>query len=297
MVRPAALLFCLAFASPLLAQTFDVVSVKLHSPEPGIAGLSGNQSQRPDGSITITNMPAATLIARAYDIAPVDMVGLPGWAMSDRYDLNATASLRGVVTAAQRAAMMKSMLADRFKLVAHVQPREQSTYDLVLARKGGALGSGITRSDTDCEKVIADRTAAQSATPQPGQPPRPDLKAAPPACSFRSLDGRTRNAFGDGGGAQGDLLEGEGTMAMLANLLRLSAGRIVVDKTGLAGSYRVRMTYDQMSARRGPDVPVPENAGPSVFVALPDQLGLKLESSRTPVDTLVIDRLEKPSEN
>jgi uncharacterized protein (TIGR03435 family) len=57
------------------------------------------------------------------------------------------------------------------------------------------------------------------------------------------------------------------------------------------------MTYDQMSARRGPDVQIPDNAGPSVFVALPEQLGLKLESSKTMVDTLVIDRLERPTEN
>ena len=62
-------------------------------------------------------------------------------------------------------------------------------------------------------------------------------------------------------------------------------------------SYRVRMTYDQTSARRGPDVQIPDNAGPSVFVALPDRLGLKLESSKTMVDTLVIERLERPTEN
>jgi uncharacterized protein (TIGR03435 family) len=224
------------------------------------------------------------------------MAGLPGWAMSERYDFKATASLT-VATDDQRAAMMKAMLAERFNLAVHVEQREQSNFDLVLARNDGPLGAGITRSDTDCEKVIAERTAAQAATPQVGPPPRPDLKAPPPPCSFRSLDSRTRNTFGDGGGAQGDLLEGEGTMAMLASLLRLSAGRVVVDKTGLAGSYRVRMTYDQMSARRGPDVQIPDNAGPSVFVALPEQLGLKLESSKTMVDTLVIDRLERPTEN
>ena len=294
----AALLLTLAFASPVLAQTFDVVSIKPHPPEQGIAALNSGQTQRPDGSLMMTNVPAALFISRAYGIAPVNMVGLPAWATSVRYDLNATASLPGVATAEQRAAMLKAMLADRFQLSLHVEPREQSTYDLVLARKDGPLGPGITRSDTDCAKVIAERAADQAPTPQqPGPPPRPDLKAPPPPCSFRSLDGRTRNTFGDGGGAQGDLLEGEGTMAMLANLLRLSAGRVVVDKTGLAGSYRVRMTYDQMSARRGPDVQIPENAGPSGFVALPDQLGLKLESSRRPVETLVIDRLERPSEN
>ena len=107
----------------------------------------------------------------------------------------------------------------------------------------------------------------------------------------------TRGRIGDSGAAQGGLLEGEGTTAMLAGVLRLSVDRPVVDQTSLAGSYRVRMTYDRDSARRRPDVPVPDDAGPSVFVALPEQLGLKLEPSRTPVDFLVIDHLERPTGN
>jgi uncharacterized protein (TIGR03435 family) len=158
------------------------------------------------------------------------------------------------------------------------------------------LGPGITAIETDCVKVSAERTAAAVAAPQAGPPPFPDFKT-PPTCSFRSLDSRTRDRSGDGGGAQGDLLEGEGTMAMLASLLRLSAVRLVVDKTGLAGSYRVRMNYDQMSARRRPDEQLPDNAGPSVFSAVQEQLGLKLESSKTMVDHLIIDRLERPTEN
>ena len=256
MTGRAALLLVFASAAPLTAQSFDVVSITLHPPEQGIAALNSNQTQRPGGSITMTNMPAALSTSRAYGIAPVNMAGLPGWAMSERYDLNAAASLTGVATGDQRAAMMKAMLAERFELAVHVEQRGQSNFDLVLARKDATLGPGITRSDTDCEKVIAERTAAQAATPQAGSPPRFDFEA-PPSCSFR----------------------------------------VVVDKTGLAGSYRVRMNSDQTSARRGPDVQVPDNAGPSVLVALPEQLGLKLESSKTMVDTLVIERLERPTEN
>jgi uncharacterized protein (TIGR03435 family) len=295
MPKLAALLL-VAYASPALGQTFDVVSVRPHPEEQGIARFNSNVSDRPDGGVSITNLPASFFIGRAYGIAPANMVGLPGWAMNDRYDLNATASLTGA-TAEQRAAMMKAMLADRFKLAAHVEPREQASYDLVLVRKDGAVGSGIARIETDCAKVAAERTAAAlAAAPRAGPPPMPDFKT-PPQCAFRSIDSRTRDRMGDGAGAQGDLLEGEGTMAMLASMLRLSAGRLVVDKTGLAGSYKVRVNYDQMSARRGPDVQVPDTAGPSVFVALPEQLGLKLEPSRAMVDTLIIDRLERPSEN
>jgi uncharacterized protein (TIGR03435 family) len=303
MAARVAFLLSLALATPLLAQnppatgalTFDVVSVKRRPPEPGIAGLSSNMAERPDGGITMTNVPVATIIARAYGIAPVNMASLPGWAMSERYDLSATSSLPSA-NAEQRQAMLRAMLADRFQLATHVEKREQDTFELVLARKDATLGSGLVKIDTDCATVMAERTAAQASRAQAGPPPPPDFKT-PPQCSFRSLDARTRERMGDGGGAQGDLLEGEGTMAMLANLLRLSAGRLVVDETGLAGSYRVRMNYDQMSARRGPEVQPPADAGPSVFVALPEQLGLKLESTRTPVDTLVIDRLERPTEN
>ena len=106
-----------------------------------------------------------------------------------------------------------------------------------------------------------------------------------------------RERLGDGQSAQGGLLEGEGTMATLAGALRLGAGRLVVDKTGLTGSYRVTLNFDAAFARRPPDVQPPENAGPSVFVALPNQLGLKLEASKTMVDTLVVDHLERPAEN
>jgi len=292
----AALLLSLAFASPLLAQTFDVVSVKRHSQEQGIAALNSNQSQRPDGSISMTNMPAGLFISRAYGIAPVNMIGLPGWAMSERYDLNATASLTRIAMPVQRAAMMKTMLADRFKLLAHVEAREQAAYDLILTRTDGTLGPGLTRTASDCDKVVAERTAAQAETPQTGRPAMPDFKT-PPECSFRVLEASMRERLGDGQSAQGGLLEGEGTMAMLAGALRLGAGRLVVDKTGLAGSYRVTLNFDAAFARRPPDVQPPDNAGPSVFVALPNQLGLKLEPSKTMVDTLVIDHLERPSEN
>jgi uncharacterized protein (TIGR03435 family) len=86
----------------------------------------------------------------------------------------------------------------------------------------------------------------------------------------------------------------------LATALRISAGRVVMDKTGLPGSYRVRMNFDSRSARLGaataPDA-TDAPAIPSVFVAVREQLGLKLESSKSLRDTLIIDRLERPTEN
>ncbi len=95
----------------------------------------------------------------------------------------------------------------------------------------------------------------------------------------------------------GERLEGETTFDNLATMLRIATGRFVVNKTGLPGSYRVTMTFDRLMSFKGPDVVAPPEGAPTVFTALREQLGLKLESSRAERDTLVIDRLERPTEN
>ena len=86
-------------------------------------------------------------------------------------------------------------------------------------------------------------------------------------------------------------------MASLTRALLFGTSRPVIDKTNLTGAYRVKMNFDSAAARRPPEVVAPENAGPSVFSAVQEQLGLKLESSKTLTETLVIDRLERPTEN
>ena len=86
-------------------------------------------------------------------------------------------------------------------------------------------------------------------------------------------------------------------MAALAEFLWAPAGRFVADKTALPGSYRVKMNFDLFGSRRGPEYVAPSDAAPTVFTAIREQLGLKLESSRAQLDTLIIDRLERPTEN
>jgi len=83
----------------------------------------------------------------------------------------------------------------------------------------------------------------------------------------------------------------------LAQGLRMSTGRLIVDKTGLRGSYRINMLFDMFASRRGPEVTPAPDAVPTVFTAVRERLGLKLESSKAELDTLIIDRLERPSEN
>lgn len=283
-----------AAVSVVLAQTpgalptndlkFEVVSIRRNTS--GALGSNGN-NQRPDGGFTRLNGLIGTLIGQAYDVAAADMVGLPGWAMdmNQRYDISATSPLRRA-TQEQRQAMMRAMLAERFKLVARVEKRDQPVYDLVLARPDGRLGPGISPSTSDCDAILAaQRAAADAALDRGTVPPRalPDFTVTMPLCSFRM---------------NGDRMDGEHTIAAMARLFRPAAGRLVVDKTGLAGTYKISISFDRTASPRGPDAAAPTpGAAPSLFTAVQEQLGMRLESSRAPLDVLVIERLDRPTEN
>jgi uncharacterized protein (TIGR03435 family) len=285
-----AIVLLLAFTSAaVFAQTppdvrFEVVSIKRNTSN---ALGSNGSSERPDGGFTLLNVPMMTLVARAQfpTIAPIDMVGLPEWARTERYDVSATSPLGRPATPPERAAMVRAMLADRVKLSTHVEKRQLPVYDLLLARADGRLGAGIKPSEIDCvAKAAADRAAAEvaaAAGTSPARPTIPDFNAPPPTC------GPIRVGTG---------MEGDMTMETLARMLRASAGRPIVDKTGLKGSFRVKVEFDRFLGG-GPEVTPSSNGLPTVFSALPAQLGLKLEASKAEQEVLVIDRLERPTDN
>jgi uncharacterized protein (TIGR03435 family) len=266
--------------SDAAGQEFDVVSIKRNTSS-AFPGLNGS-STRPDGGFTLLNSPVITLIGRAYPVGvPADYIGLPAWATTDRYDVIATSVLRNS-TGEQRAAMLKAMLAERFKLLVHVENREQPVYDLLVARSDGRLGPSMQPSQYDCAAVQAAQRAASEAALAAGKPlapPRIDPNAPPPCVPYMGLA----------------RIDGDMTIATLARFLRPPAGRFVADKTQLTGSYRVTLTFDRTAGLRGPSTD-PGDA-PSVFTAVQEQLGLKLEPSRATRETLVIDRLERPTEN
>ena len=184
--------------------------------------------------------------------------------------------------------MLRAMLADRFKLVAHVENREYDTYDLVLAREDGRLGSGLKRLDIDCAALQAERAAARTAALAAGVPPpelpRPGPTGPLPPCFFRIYFGR---------------VDGQATLDTLATaLLMTTRPRQIVNKTGLTGSYEMAMEFDPTPLQSGPQVtPSAPDSKPSLFAALQDQLGLKLVPSRSTRPTLVVDRIERPTEN
>jgi uncharacterized protein (TIGR03435 family) len=213
-VRPVVTALLLeAVSAALIAQDkpeFDVVSIKKNTWP--ITAPTARPVERPDGGFTLYRVPIGTLISRAYPPAvPIDMVGLPDWAMRERYDVSATSSL-SAATPDQQQAMLRTMLADRCKLVAHTDKREQAVYDLVVARSDGKLGPNLQPSDVDCEAQAAtNRAAAEAARAArtiPPPPARPDFNGPAPACGFR----------------MGNSTEGGGTMEMLARLLRPRVG-------------------------------------------------------------------------
>jgi uncharacterized protein (TIGR03435 family) len=285
----ALLTVTVAGQSPTGGPVFDVVSIKRNTTTgPGGFPGGGPPIELPNGDIRLTAVPAVVLLIRAYPTtAGSDIVGLPEWARREPYDVNATSSLSSAAPD-DRAAMMRAMLADRFKLAAHVEKREQSVLALVLARKDAKLGTGLTKIDTDCvAKRAADRAAAEAATAA-GNPPPPfrptGLDAVPPPCTLVSVADRTGVTR----------VRGEGTMADFAMLLRQPMRAQVIDRTGLSGNYGFEMTYQMASLAVGPvDSP---GTGPDVATAL-NELGLKLESTKIERDTLIVDHLERPSEN
>jgi uncharacterized protein (TIGR03435 family) len=237
---------------------FDVVSIKPSAPlQPGTFPSLTN-IQRPDGGFTITRATAALLIMRAHPIPGLgadDIVGLPGWARTEAFDVSATSTLTRA-TPEDRIAMLKAMLADRFKLVVHVEPRPRQLFELVFARGDRRLGPGLTPVDTDCAAYWAAWRAADDAAMNEGRPrriERPDI-AKPHPCTLRLRTGRPGSRAGSASAAPATHIEGETALADLVPLLRLPTRRQVVDKTGLSGSYRVVLEFDMLLSMRGPNV-------------------------------------------
>jgi uncharacterized protein (TIGR03435 family) len=289
---PGTALLCASatLPAPAAASRFDVVSIK---PSPG--GATGFRlTNRPDGAFMMVNGTLSMLISRGY-AGQSQILGLPDWAESLRFDVNATvAPGTSPPTPEQRCAMTRAVLDERFKFTAHYETREEPAFDLVLARGDGRLGPSLTVSEIDCAVLIAEqrakaeaaRAAGEKPPPLPTIPTMPTIPTGPIApCSMRM---------------SGPRLEGHMNIASLAGLLRGRAGRIVVDKTGLPGYYNVLL----VAAAAPASLSAADAAGaasaadaPSVFTAVQEQLGLKLESSKTTVNVLVVDHVERPTDN
>ncbi len=266
--------------------SFEVASVKQNKSGDGFMRLGG-----PPGRFNATNVPFRQLITFAYQIQPFQLEGGPGWVSSDRFDIVAKtdASLApptpGVPGPLQL--MMRTLLADRFKLVVHNETKEQSIYALVLARPDGKLGSQLKISETDCAAIFA----AARGRGGPPQGPPPMTPGGRPQCGVMMRPG--------------GISAGGFPLSQLVASLSGNLQRVVLDRTGLTGNYDLELTWtpDQMPQQQGPrppgapELPPIDPNGPSLFTAVQEQLGLKLESTKGPVDVLVIDRAERPTDD
>ena len=282
----AALLCTAATAAPALAQTdtrpaFAVATIKKNT--------SGSDAQsmrlQPGGRIVVTNQPLRRLILFAYGVQPQQLSGGPDWLDSDRFDIVAQAEGNLSPTPpggppGPPQLMLQRLLAERFGLVVHNDSREIPVYALTLARRDGQLGARIKPAGVDC---LALMTTAPGGVPVQA----PQLPDGRPACGVRR----------DGSGR---LTAGGTTMLMFATqILTGLTDRLVLDRTGLTGAYDFDLEH-QLDGRGAPppaDSATAVSDRPSLFTALQEQLGLRLEPARAPVDVVVIDRVTPPTEN
>ena len=236
------------------------------------------------GSLAVTNMQLRELITFAYQIQRFQLEGGPDWIASDRFDILARPEREVPSTGAgldPLRMMLRTLLADRFKLVMHKETKELPIFELVLAREDGKLGPQLRPAAVDC---AARAAAARAGTPPPASSGPP----GPGSC------GSTMNPLRIRGGGV--------TLALLASLLEGPAQRLVIDRTGLAGNWDLEVNYTPDQSQVPPSLagaPLPglDPNGPSLFAALEEQLGLKLRPARGPVDVLVIDSVQQPTPN
>ena len=224
---------------------------------------------QPGGRYTATNVTLRALVRSAYGVQhDAQLVGGPSWIDTDRFDIVAKAegSPSTDVFRDQARLMLRTLLADRFKLVLHRETRELRIYALVVARGDGKLGPQLRPSTV----------AECSARTLPNTPANNDASAAIPCGSGFA---RTRH-----------LAARAVVFSVLSTNISNVADRPVADRTGLTGAFDWEL---QWSAEPTPKPEAPDAL--TLFTALQEQLGLRLESARGPVEVFVIDSVERLS--
>jgi uncharacterized protein (TIGR03435 family) len=218
------------------------------------------------------------LIRNAYRVQDFQIIGGPSWMASDRWDIQAKAEEN--VSPNEVNEMMQTLLAERFQLKFHKETRELPVYELLVAKDGPKLKETGTDSTTSPQATIQVPGGGNAAV------------------------GRGTMVTIGGGQISGSAM----SMTQLIQVLANNLGRTVIDKTGLTGSYDIKLEW-RPDPGQGPAFPgAPPGGGgagspppldpslPSIFTAIQEQLGLKIESAKGPVEVLVIDGAEKPVE-
>ena len=261
---------------------FEVASIKRNDSN-GQARRSINAVPA-SGRLVITGMTVKEVIQGAYGIQPFELMNADSPVLNERIDIEAKTE-QPVNSVVEMQRMLRPLLADRFKLVVHREIREMNALVLALASKDGRLGSKMKQTNRPCDALGTGVTRFVLADPRtPNDQPN---------CGFMPS-------------GVGRIVASGIDMPTLVGLLAPSQRMSIVDETGLQGRYDIDVTYTpepfsaSALAQRGgtppPGVNVDPN-GPSLFDALRDQLGLKLEPKKMPVPVVVIDHIEPLTEN
>ena len=257
---------------PILEASFEVASVKRN-----INGGSTTFNPQATGQFTVINFPFATLITAAYQLQPYQLQGAPSWTGEERYDINARLDPR-IASRLQPdghpptwALALRNLLAERSRLTFHRETRELPIYALVMARPDRKPGPNLQPAKADCDALRTESEAAARAGRPSPYPPRTETWTP---CGLRTAPGR--------------IVSGGYGFAEFMRELSVRVGRQVVDRTGLAGRWDFFVTFAP-DGSQDPDAP-------QLFTALQEQLGLKLEASRGPINVFVIDRVERPAD-
>src|SRR5579862_7817127 len=258
----AALLF--GQTSPV-RPSFEVASLKRN------VSLSenGGGEMTPGGRFRLTNVDVQTIILIAYrtgsQLFRSQLAGAPDWTSSERYDITAKVGddLAGQPVSELfrlQPLLLQSLLEDRFSLKVHRETRQLPIYALIRVTRDDALGPQLRRATVDC--TVEPRRCGLESTP-------------------------------------GHFAAGSAPLSTMVSFLAANVQRFVVDRTGLDGRFEVTIewTPDRTPLPFGSDAPLTPADKPSLFTALQEQLGLKLEPERGPVDVVVVDHIEHPTED
>lgn len=287
-------------AAVLPSAAFEVASVKPSNPNPDPTNPLSQIAlmlPQPGGRLTATNTPLRMLIMAAFELQQeAQLVGGPPALLAAKYDINARVANTATIVLKELPQLLRTLLADRFKLKTHTETRELPVYDLVLARSDGRLGPDMKPSKSECP--TSDEIAARQGA----------ALAKGDVASFIGKPGPCMITTDTSGGPLNLLMRGDGQeMKQLVDQLMALTGRTVRDKTGLTGRYDFAMKMDiqmvlALAKRMGADIPaaaanIPQSDGASLMTTLNEQLGLKLESTRDGVTVVVIDSVEAAVED
>jgi uncharacterized protein (TIGR03435 family) len=263
-----------------LGQTIDVVDdaklprFEVASIRPGDPHATGARVGFPPGRFVQENMNLISAFFLAFGVRPYQLGTLPDLMQRERFTINA--KMPEGAPQQDRALMLRALFVDRFKLRYHVERKDEDAFVLVLARRDGRFGPQLRASVVDCPARLAAQRQKQDVPPLPPGAAECGVRNGPGVINFGGMP-----------------------MSVLVQMLSNQTTRQVVDRTGINGMVDVELHWALQSTsapRASPDValPPPPDDAPSIFSAVQEQLGLKFDNGKAPVDHLVIDHIERP---